>query len=358
MGRLDPRSAKRFVVGAEIGPRMARGEELARTAAALDGSVVVCGTGAYADALASRRFPGAWVTTVDNVLGGTPGSNSDSADPDPPNSDPDPADPDPSNSDPADLGSLDPDPADPPAVAAVVVAVDPDRASESREPLQALAATGAFVVAVVPSGAVDPESLAALSRAVDGVLLAGSADAADAVDTADSDPVSHVGDAIHAFLAAVQEPGFVNLDLTDARTVLSSGVAAVGVGTAARDTPESAVAAAFDRLPTGVDPTAASAVLVDVVVDPDTSITAATDVIGRVRDRIGADANVIWGGAVDESANAELLVRVVVADVRYDPPLAAGDPCPRCGASLSAYTFGASETLSCDACGYSGIGMR
>lgn len=349
---------------------MARGEELARTAAALDGSVVVCGTGAYVDVFASRRFPGARVTTIDDVVGGTLDSATDhSPDPNVLDTDrpPDPNVPDPNLSSAHDSAST--DPVDSPAVAAVVVAVDPDRASESHEPLRALVATGAFVVAVVPSGAVDPESLAALRRVVDGVLLAGSADAgetgdttgtddtAEVADTAD-DPVVHVGDAIHAFLAAVQEPGFVNLDLTDARTVLSSGVAAVGVGTAARDTPESAVADAFDRLPTGVDPTAASAVLVDVVVDPDTSITAATDVIGRVRDRIGVDANVIWGGAVDESADAALLVRVVVADVRYDPPLAAGDPCPRCGTSLSAYTFGASETLSCDACGYSGIGMR
>jgi len=99
-------------------------------------------------------------------------------------------------------------------------------------------------------------------------------------------------------------------------------------------------------------------VLVDVVVDPVTSIAAATDVVGAVRERIGTAANVIWGGAVDESATDEIRVRVVVADIRYAPGLESGDPCPRCEAPLSAYALGARETLSCDACGYSGIAVR
>jgi len=67
---------------------------------------------------------------------------------------------------------------------------------------------------------------------------------------------------------------------------------------------------------------------------------------------------VIWGGAVDEAAADELAVRLVVAGVRHAPPLAAGDACPRCGEFLSAYRFGARETLSCDGCGYSDIAVR
>ena len=223
---------------------------------------------------------------------------------------------------------------------------DPDAADEGDEAtaaLRALAALDAFAVAVVPAAAAGGDALAAVRESVDAVLLAEG----DAVEAA-----------IRAFLATVQEPGFVNLDLTDAETVLSAGVAALGTGTADRDAPAAAVASAFDGPPNGVDATDASAVLVDVVVDPATSIAAATDVIAAVRERIGADANVIWGGAVDEAAADELAVRLVVAGVRHAPPLADGEPCPRCGEPLSTYRFGASETVSCDGCGYSGIAMR
>jgi hypothetical protein len=283
-------------------------DDLREAADALGGSVVVCGLGAYADRLAGATFRDARYATVSALLAEASDGSADRPDP-----------------------------------AAVVVALDPETVAEEAESLRELAAFDAFTVAVVPAAAADGDALPAVRGLVDAVLLAEG----DAVEAS-----------IRAFLATVQEPGFVNLDLTDAETVLSSGVAALGTGTADRDAPGDAVDAAFGGLPEGVDATRASAVLVDVVVDPETSIAAATDVIAAVRERIGADANVIWGGAVDEAAADELAVRLVVAGVRHAPPLGAGDPCPRCGDPLSAYRFGSRETLSCDACGYSGIAVR
>jgi hypothetical protein len=283
-------------------------DELREAADALGGSVVVCGLGPYADRLADTAFRNARYATASALLAEARDWSADGSRP-----------------------------------AAVVVALDPESLDEEAETLRALDAFDAFTVAVVPAAAADGDALPAVRELVDAVLLAEG----DAVEAA-----------IRAFLATVQEPGFVNLDLTDAETVLSSGVAALGTGTADRDEPGVAVAAAFDGLPSGVDATEANAVLVDVVVDPETSIAAATDVIAAVRERIGADANVIWGGTVDEAAADELAVRLVVAGVHHTPPLAAGDPCPRCGEPLSTYRFGASETLSCDGCGYSGISVR
>lgn len=308
---------------------MSSREDLQETAAALGSSVVVCGVGSCADALAGQEFPDARFATVSEIA--AEGAH---------------------------------------AAAAVVIAVGSTTDTETDDALRTLAATDAFTVAIVPGSDASTDELSAISEQADAVLLVGDgrdsrldgatgktdeAGENEAISSADS---AAIGDAIRSFLAVVQEPGFVNLDLTDAQTVLSSGVAALGAGTAARDAPAIAVESAFDRLPASVDPTDASAVLVDVVVDPVTSISAATDVIAAVRDRIGTDANVIWGGAVDESAADELNVRIVVADVYHSPPLAASDPCPRCDAPLSAYQFGARETLSCDACGYSGIAVR
>ncbi|OYR44502.1 MULTISPECIES: zinc finger domain-containing protein [unclassified Halorubrum] len=298
---------------------MSHRDDLREAADALGGSVVVCGLGAHGDRLAGSAFRNARYASVAALLAEAASATERGAAP---------------------------APADASPPAAVVVALDPDEVGEGHEAVESLRALGgldAFAVAVVPANAADDDALSAVRDAVDAVLLAEG----DAVEAA-----------IRAFLATVQEPGFVNLDLTDAETVLSAGVAALGTGTADRDAPGAAVAAAFDGLPEGVDATDASAVLVDVVVDPETSIAAATDVIAAVRERIGADANVIWGGAVDEDAAHELAVRLVVAGVRHAPPPAAGDPCPRCGDPLVAYRFGARETLSCDACGYSGISMR
>ena len=278
---------------------MSHRDDLREAADALGGSVVVCGLGAHADRLSGAEFRDARYASAAELLAEASGASPTDA-----------------------------------APAAVVVALDPETVGEGEatDALRAIDDLDAFAVAVVPAAAAEGDALAAVRASVDAVLLAEG----DAVEAA-----------IRAFLATVQEPGFVNLDLTDAET-----------GAADRDDPAVAVASAFDGLPDGVDAAEASAVLVDVVVDPATSIAAATDVIAAVRARIGADANVIWGGAVDEAAADELAVRLVVAGVRHAPPLSAGDPCPRCGEPLSTYRFGARETLSCDACGYSDIAMR
>ena len=333
---------------------MVRHDDLRTTADALADSVVVCGVGRYDALLSDASFSRARYSPLASL----PEHLSD-------------------------------------ATAAVVVGVDATAYGDVRTVRDALEALGddptsnAFTVAVLACDAIDAETLAAVRRHVDALLLVGGPDADGRAggDTSDGgtegEPADPVEQGIRELLAAVQRPGFVNLDLTDARTVLSAGVAALGSGTAGRDAPATAVEAAFDRLPRGVDVDDATAVLVDVVVDPVTSITAATDAIGAVRDRIDGDANVIWGGAVDESIGesvddggtvdgeaaageaadgespaGEIAVRVVVADVRYAPPLDAGDPCPRCATPLSTYEFGARTTLSCDGCGFSGIAVR
>lgn len=279
-------------------------EDIREAANALGGSIVVCGVGDYRDSAATRSLTDTRFVPISQL-----DANEDEN------------------------------------LAAVVIGVDPTALGDGS--LSTLAALDAFTVGVVPESVANRD-LSALREAVDAVLIASGADSsADGVERA-----------VRAFLTVVQDPGFVNLDLTDAETVLASGIAALGTGTATRDTPSTAVELAFEALPSGVDATDASAVLVDVTLDPVTSITAATDVIAAVRDRVGTDANIIWGGAVDESVSDGLIVRIVVADVQYSRRPDVGDPCPRCDAPLSSYALGASQTLACDSCEYSGIAIR
>ena len=257
-------------------------DDLQAAADALDGSVVVCGIGAYADSLAGESFSGARFATVAELLAEAGSSER-----------PDGAG---SRSD-RDRGTTAVGGADRAAtdidsdLAAVVVAVDPALDLDTDEAFGALAGIDAFTVAVLPGTEVSTAGLSAVGEQVDGVLLAGSdggsgrCNADGAVGSVDG--VDTVARGIREFLAVIQAPGFVNLDLADAQTVLSTGVAALGTGAAARDAPTTAIDRAFGALPDGVDPAAASAVLVDVVVDPVTSIAAATDVVAAVRERIG-----------------------------------------------------------------------
>lgn len=335
---------KRFDIGAKTTHHMARGEELRTAADALDESILVYGIENGTEARWRETFPRARFASVSEPCGGLVVDGTDPVTVDDVTHRDDATQPDDvTHRDDATQSSP---VLDPVGVTAAVV-IDPVTNEDRLAGLRALAATDVFTIAVVPGGVCESDAPETIAEEADGVVVAGDGDgsALGAVD------------AVSELLTIVRDPGFVNLDLTDARTVLSSGPAAVATGTAPHNVPGVAVESAFDRLPAGVDAGSASAVLVEVVVDPDTSIAAATDAIGEVRDRVAPDANVIWGGAVNDDAVGVLLVRVVVADVRYDPPLAAGDPCPRCGSSLSSYRFGASETLSCDACGYSGIGM-
>jgi hypothetical protein len=203
------------------------------------------------------------------------------------------------------------------------------------------------VVAVPPRP--DPterELLAALGERVDAVVLAAAADAAALTD------------AVGTFVSVVRDPGFVNLDLADARTVLRPvEFAALGVGADDRGAAEGAVAEAFASLPAGVETDPADGVLVDLLGGPEMSVEDVSDAVTAVRGRVGPDAHVIWGGGVDETLGEAVRVRLVVASVS-NVRAAPGDPCPRCAAALSAYTLGGRTSLSCGNCGFAGVSVR
>lgn len=297
---------------------MTTDEELRTVADALDGAIVVAGTGDLADPVAERATASSRATVLD--------ADSDAQ--------------------------------------AIVLAVD----DAAPEPVSTLARTAggsdSFVVTVVAvpadEGTVDPDLLESVRETGDATLLVPAdvtaRDRPISGEQAAGDPTV---DGTFDFVTLIHEAGFVNLDLADARTILESGpLAALGRGDASladRNAPETAVASAFDGMPASVDPDRAPGVLVDVVGDPTMSVADATAAVTAVRERVGAGAHVIWGGAVDETLTDELRVRIVVADVAYAPTPTAGDPCPRCGVTLSAYAFGDAVTLSCDGCGFAGV---
>jgi len=212
---------------------------------------------------------------------------------------------------------------------------------EAARLLRAARERDALAVAVTAAG--DPDRIDALRAVADAAVLAGE---------------GGVAGAVAAFVALVRDPGFVNLDLADARTALRAGdLAALGRGTAGLDAggAERAVAAAFDGMAPGVVPGGAAGVLVDVVGDPAMSVADASAAVTAARRRVGRDAHVIWGGAVDDALAGEVRARVVAAGVGLSPVPSAGGPCPRCGARLAAYSLDGRATPACDDCGYAGV---
>lgn len=233
---------------------------------------------------------------------------------------------------------------------ALIVAIDGDDKIPA-----GLAGRAGFVVGIlaVPDSGLDGVVLGAARTAVDVVVLVpdtlGDVEAATSISTEDAAVAG-----TFVFARMLRDPGAVNLDLADARTVLSSqplGVLCHGVAEA---DPQTAVGDAFERLPGSVDPTAASGALVSVAGPAETTLSEVVAAVRAVREVIGEQAHIIWGSA---RGTDRISVRLVLAGPVRGYPLVAGDPCPRCESPLASFELGDSQTLTCEGCGFADLSM-
>ena len=229
----------------------------------------------------------------------------------------------------------------------VVLAVDAGRSgTELRFPSLPEAAVRVAVV-TVPDRPTSNERavLDALASRVDAVVLA-SGDGGD------------LAAAVETLVSIVRDTGLVNVDLADVETVFRPvDLAAIGVGRGPIEEPTAATREAVASLPVGVETDAAGGALVDLVGPPRMSVADVDGAVSAVRDRVGPDAHVIWGGSVDPSIDSGLAVRLVLAGVE-SVRVAPGDDCPRCGTPLSSYTLEDRTMLSCEACGFADVSVR
>ena len=232
------------------------------------------------------------------------------------------------------------------AADAVVVAADFRSPVETRFPALPSAPLRIGIVSLPerPTAA-DRSALRRLDDAVDAVVVAPRAAAGN--DTLDA--------AVTTFVGMVRGSGFVNLDLADARTVLGAGgLAVLGEAEGALRSAAETVDDAFGATAAGFELGTADGVLLEIVSGPSLSVDAVDRAISAVRDRVGVEPHLIWGGSIEEALGDQLRAVVVVAGVE-DRRFADGDDCPRCGAALSAYSFGDRRTIACDDCGYAGV---
>lgn len=172
---------------------------------------------------------------------------------------------------------------------------------------------------------------------------------------------------VTAVIDVMATPGFVNLDLADIRTVLAAGpYAAIATGTAKSDPNGSAAAvtaveAALDSI--SIPITSVATNLVYLVGGPEMTLEAGMAAIEALTDGTADSPSIIWGAAVDddrESVTAHVVSGIddaawLDAELDAAASLTPGEPCPRCGGSVVAYSFGDNETQACDDCGYTGI---
>lgn len=172
------------------------------------------------------------------------------------------------------------------------------------------------------------------------------------------DGVNDLIDAVATLVSIARDSGVVNIDLADVQTVFrSTDIAALGVGSDDRGHPADAVRNAFHDVPAGIETDSASGVIVDVLGTPQMTVGDISDAVSTVRERVGPDAHVIWGGSVDESVEQTLEVRLILAGVK-NARVAPGDRCPRCETRLSTYALGDRTMPTCERCGFAGVSVR
>jgi len=233
---------------------------------------------------------------------------------------------------------------------AVVLAVDAARSADADTPaLPSIPETAIRLAVVTVPERPTPSERALLERLETQV---------DAVVLASGEGEAALTAAVGTLVSIVQDSGMVNVDLADVETVFRPVErAALGAGEGSIEEPTAAVRDTFASLPRGVETDATSGVLVDLIGPPRMSIADVDGAVSAVRGRVGPDAHVIWGGAVDSAVDEELAVRLVFAGVE-SARVAPGDDCPRCGTPLSSYTLGDRTRLSCEACGFADVSVR
>ena len=133
--------------------------------------------------------------------------------------------------------------------------------------------------------------------------------------------------AVQGIAELITNPGLINVDFADVRTVMSEmGVAMMGTGKAvgdgrAREAAESAVAS---PLLENVNLAGAKGLLVNITAGQDLTIGEFEEVGNTIKELASDDATVVVGTAIDETMKNELRVTIVATGLGQGVPAKAG----------------------------------
>jgi len=125
---------------------------------------------------------------------------------------------------------------------------------------------------------------------------------------------------IKGLTEVITRPGLVNLDFNDVKTIMKgAGVAMIGLGES--DAPgderiQEAIDQALNSPLLEVDISEANGVLVDVIGGTDMTISEAEKAAEEIQARVGPNARIIWGAAIDPAMDKTIRVMIVATGVK------------------------------------------
>jgi cell division protein FtsZ len=125
---------------------------------------------------------------------------------------------------------------------------------------------------------------------------------------------------IKGLTEVITRPGLVNLDFNDIKTIMKgAGVAMIGLGES--DAPgderiQEAIDQAINSPLLEVDISQANGVLIDVIGGTDMTISEAERAAEEIQARVGQNARIIWGAAVDPAMDKTVRVMLVATGVK------------------------------------------
>ncbi|MBC6441348.1 MAG: cell division protein FtsZ [Rhodospirillales bacterium] len=134
-----------------------------------------------------------------------------------------------------------------------------------------------------------------------------------------ADDVLHAG--VRGVTDLMVQPGLINLDFADVRTVMSEmGKAMMGTGEADGEcrAVESAEAAIANPLLDEVSMKGARGVLINITGGSDMTLFEVDQAANRIRDEVDSDANIIFGAAFDESMSGSMRVSLVATGIEAE----------------------------------------
>lgn len=131
--------------------------------------------------------------------------------------------------------------------------------------------------------------------------------------------------AVRGIAELITNPGLINVDFADVRTVMSEmGMAMMGTGTAVGDgrAREAAQSAIASPLLENVNLSGAKGLLVSITGGMDMTIGEFEEVGNTIKDLASDDANVVLGTTIDHEMNNELRVTIVATGIGQGVPAA------------------------------------
>lgn len=168
------------------------------------------------------------------------------------------------------------------------------------------------------------EGLQALSESVDSLIVITNEKLKDRIDlkTPLSEAFQIVDDVVAQGVRGISElitnPGFINLDFADVKTVMQdAGPALMGVGVANGESRASdATKAAISSPLLEVDMSGAEDVLLNITGGPDLSLYEAQTAADVINQEAGRDVNVIFGTSVDEDLGDSIRITVIATGLQ------------------------------------------